>query len=537
MVPTHIPDKPTALLFAAWLFTVLAALSGHPLWPIDETRYAGVAWEMWLRQDFWVPYMNGQPYSDKPPLLFWLLQAGWWLFGVNDWWPRVGPALFALGSLWLTGGLAKQLWPEYPELRWLAPAILMSCTLWVVFSAALMFDLVLTFWVLLAITGVLAMTRGARHGFWLMSAGLGLGVLTKGPVVLLHVLPVALLAPVWSSTPIPSWPRWYRQILFAVLLAAGIALAWAVPAALRGGEDYARAIFWDQTSGRLAASFAHQRPWWWYLPLLPLLFFPWSLWPPAWSALARSSRDWRTVFCLCWVIPVFIAFSLISGKQEHYLLPLFPACALFLGRALGRSTATPSGNAQWPVALFFLLMAGTVLITPYLQAPLDWPTWTAALPQSGGLALLVLGGLLLLPRQPRPLLERVGMVATASLVAVAICHFFILNRIDAYDLRAVSHFLGERQAAGSPLAHLGRYHEQFHFYGRLRQPIDAIDPDKADRWARQHPNGFIVAYYRGRIPDVGSAPAFQQAFRTRWLVVWPAAALATHRSDKPLSDP
>jgi 4-amino-4-deoxy-L-arabinose transferase-like glycosyltransferase len=522
-------DGSLGLLSAAWLMLVLAALSGHPLWPIDETRYAGVAWEMWLRQDFLVPYMNGKPYSDKPPLLFWLLHAGWWLFGVNEWWPRVGPALFALGSLLLTRRIAGRLWPEYPPLRWLAPAVLMSCLLWAIFTSALMFDLVLSFWVLLAVSGVLDIARGSRRGVWWMGVGLGLGILTKGPVALLHVLPVAVLAPWWSPAATPSWWRWYRAVLLAVLLAAGIALLWAVPAAWQGGADYARAIFWDQTSGRLAHALEHRNPWWWYLPLLPLLFFPWAWWPPAWSALARLPGDWRTRFCVSWVLPVFAGFSLISGKQEHYLLPLFPACALLLGWGLSRSSATPKGISQWPVAVFFLLVADVLIAGPHWQERLGWPAWTAAMPLSGAFALVGLGGLLVLPWRPRPMLERAVGIAAAGVIGVGLCHVLILQRIDAYDLRAVSRFLGERQAAGEPLAHLGRYHEQFHFYGRLRHPVAVIDPDKADRWAKIHPNGWIVTYYRGSIPDTGQPPAFQQAFRARWLVVWPAAALASQR--------
>jgi hypothetical protein len=58
----------------------IACIWLRPLWPVDETRYASVAWEMWLRGDFLVPYINGEPYSHKPPLLFWLIHAGWiWL--------------------------------------------------------------------------------------------------------------------------------------------------------------------------------------------------------------------------------------------------------------------------------------------------------------------------------------------------------------------------------------------------------------------------------------------------------------------------
>ena len=50
-------------LIGLWLLILLTALFTRPLLPVDETRYASVAWEMWSRGDFLVPYLNGEPYS------------------------------------------------------------------------------------------------------------------------------------------------------------------------------------------------------------------------------------------------------------------------------------------------------------------------------------------------------------------------------------------------------------------------------------------------------------------------------------------
>ena len=58
-----------------WGLPIVATLVYRPVLPIDETRYLSVAWEMWLRGDFLVPHLNGEPYSHKPPLLFWLMNA------------------------------------------------------------------------------------------------------------------------------------------------------------------------------------------------------------------------------------------------------------------------------------------------------------------------------------------------------------------------------------------------------------------------------------------------------------------------------
>ncbi|MDX1489452.1 MAG: hypothetical protein R3268_14675, partial [Acidiferrobacterales bacterium] len=69
-----------------WLLPVMAVLFARSPWPLDETRTLAVAWEMWSRATL-VPTLNGVTYTDQAPLLFWLINLGWQVFGVNDWWP------------------------------------------------------------------------------------------------------------------------------------------------------------------------------------------------------------------------------------------------------------------------------------------------------------------------------------------------------------------------------------------------------------------------------------------------------------------
>ncbi|HEY9422465.1 MAG TPA: glycosyltransferase family 39 protein, partial [Thermoanaerobaculia bacterium] len=106
--------RSVAFWFFAWVLLTALPLLLRPLMPVDETRYTSVAWEMWTRGDLLVPRLNGLPYSEKPPLLFWLMNLGWRVFGVNEWWPRLIPSLFALLNLFLTMALARRLWPDRP---------------------------------------------------------------------------------------------------------------------------------------------------------------------------------------------------------------------------------------------------------------------------------------------------------------------------------------------------------------------------------------------------------------------------------------
>ena len=201
----------------------------RPLLPVDETRYVAVAWEMWVRDDFWVPYLNGATYSHKPPLLFWLIQLSWWLFGVNEWTPRLIAPAFSLAAVFLSAAVARLLWPERQQVSALTPFVLLGCFFWIIYSTLTMFDMMLAFFALLGIYSVLtAAYSGMNVGRWLlMGVAIGGGVLTKGPVILLHILPVALLAPWWldNRQGAISWLNWYLGILCGVFVGAAIALA------------------------------------------------------------------------------------------------------------------------------------------------------------------------------------------------------------------------------------------------------------------------------------------------------------------------
>jgi len=120
---TEDQTKSTILLVFAWLFLVIAALFSRPLMPIDETRYVSVAWEMWQSGNFLVPHLGGVPYSHKPPLLFYLMHLGWFLFGVNEWSARLTGPFFGLLNLFLTAHLARRLWPSDRRISRIAPFV------------------------------------------------------------------------------------------------------------------------------------------------------------------------------------------------------------------------------------------------------------------------------------------------------------------------------------------------------------------------------------------------------------------------------
>ncbi len=523
-------DRALVALLAGWALFAVASIWLRPLWPVDETRYASVAWEMWLRGDFLVPHINGEPYSHKPPLLFWLIQAGWALFGVNDWWPRLVGPLCAFAAVPLTLRLGRLLWPGERDAHLNAIWVLFGTLLFTLFVTLTMFDLLLMLCAMAAMIGVVLLAQQQRlAGIVWLGAGIGLGVLAKGPVILLHVLPAAVVAPWWAPQLRGRAARWYGDLLLGVLLGAALALAWALPAAYSGGEEYRRAIFWGQTAGRVAESFAHRAPLWYYLPLLPLILFPWLVWPRFWKGLiAAGFRDQGVRFLLAWLLLTLLGFSLVSGKQAKYLVPFLPAFALLAGHALSKARMPMRAWEMLLPAVGALALTASLYYLRSRPAALKLPEWTGEIPLWPILALTLIAPLLL-GFARRPTAIQLRALSFAVLAGVAIIGAGVIPAFVPYsDPGPAARYLAALQEAKLPLAHLGKYHAQYNFAGRLRTPIEILDHHELRAWVAGHPAGRVMTVERERAE---SGPEYQWPFRGAWLQLWRGEALLVARPE------
>ncbi|PPD32424.1 MAG: phospholipid carrier-dependent glycosyltransferase [Methylomonas sp.] len=477
---------------------------------------------MWTRQEFLVPLLNGEAYSDKPPLLFWLIHACWLVFGVNETLARYIAPLFSLLVLQQSRRLALDLWPRSPQAGELVPFLLLGSVFWMIYDSLTLFDMVLSFFVLLAVANVWRLaTQSFSIKSWLvLSLALGCGLLAKGPVVFAHVLPVALSAPWWAVEQgrALSWRRWYAGLFLAVLASAMLALSWAVPAGIAGGEEYRSDIFWDQTGKRLIDSIAHSLPWWWYFQTLPLLLLPWLVWAPFWQGMAKLPLSDKGVrFCLAWLLPVLLVFSLVSGKRLHYLLPVLPAMALLIARAVSCPEAVNSNSAYRSVLVVFALLGlGFALIA--LTKPGGWfhpiaevsPQWGLSV-TALALAVLALGGSKALNDQ----------IVSICLVSVAGFALMIVGFFQAYgpnyDTRPMAVAISELITQGREVVfYTGKYYGQYQFTGRLQQPLTVIsERAELEQWIYNHPQGYVLAVYKARPELDDRLLAARYPFRTQ----------------------
>jgi 4-amino-4-deoxy-L-arabinose transferase-like glycosyltransferase len=257
------------------------------------------------------------------------------------------------------------------------------------------------------------------------------------------------------------------------------------------------------------------------------MLFPYSVWVPAWKGVLRlRAADAGTRFCLAWLLPALLVFSLISGKQPHYLLPLMPAVALLVARGMdGLEVQARRWHLAPPLAL--LVLTGTAIaLAPWAERPFRLPGWVEVVSPGVGLALLALAVVFALSWERLFAARRtaITLVALALVVALDVGFAEIARR--AYDLEPLARYAGVLERQGRPIAFIAPYHGQLHFLGRLERPFEVIAPGSELVWSHQHPRGKVIQDLDYAPPDLVRAD-FTQPYRDDVLAVWGRESL-TH---------
>ena len=306
---------PRRLLLAAVLLLIAGALitpMQRDLFVGDETKYGQVVREMRATGAFFLPTLNGTPFTHKPPIHFWMIDLLTFPLGVYSTWAFVLPSLlafvFLLWLMWKIGG---------PLAAFICGSSLM---IWTSAQSARM-DVSFTAFIVLGIWQLQRFFDRDDFRALLWSAvALGIAVLIKGPMA--PVIAIVLFVLEWMRRKrIPSGN--YVPAIAAMII---IPLLWLVPAMLLGGRAYTHDVIVKQTVGRAVASWVHNAPPWFYVIHLPASLFPWFF-----LAAAAIIALWRTHrFLIHWILAVLIPYSLMSSKLDVYMMAMIPPVALLI---------------------------------------------------------------------------------------------------------------------------------------------------------------------------------------------------------------
>ena len=372
------PDTPGLSSRHYLLLTAVLVLAGlvyslgngrMALWDRDEPRFAQAAREMIQRRDYIVPHFNGDYRFDKPVLVYWLMVADYRLLGTGDFAARFGSTIsgvLACGLLYL---FAARLFNRKIALS--ATAIMAAFPLFVVESKLATADALLSVFLVAALGLWLTMqTRTARwYHALLLGLALGLGTLTKGPVIWLF-FGVAVLTTLARRIFFPAGqPRRpslgsFALALLTLAVAAAVFLPWGL-AALSATDG----AFWSEGVGRHVLQRSteslegHWGPPGYYFAAWLACAFPASAFAPlavvrAWR-LARLDR--LMALLLAWITGPWLILELIQTKLVHYTLGCYPALALLIALLLYDSAYQLRARLLGRMALSALWIIGLVL--------------------------------------------------------------------------------------------------------------------------------------------------------------------------------
>lgn len=435
------PDRPATP--AGWWkdLVILAVVSGiwflallgmRPLSNPDEGRYGEIPREMAVTGDFVTPRLNGVKYFEKPPLVYWLSALTFRQFGVSEFTVRLWGGIFSILGVLLTYAAARAL---HGRAVGIWSALILSTTLmYYIFSQIMLLDMAVAVTITGALfTFILAMRepRGRkRFGLFMafyafmalatLSKGL-IGIALPGAVIFLWVL----IMNRWRAL----WP--FYPIVGTILLLA-IAAPWHIYAA-RANPDFLNFYFYHEHWLRFTTRIhGRYEPWWFFLPILLVGLFPWVYFTRqalreslagGWKARHQNAEAW---FFLIWVVFIVAFFSKSQSKLIPYILPVFPALAVMLGRSIsGVWLGLPMDKFRkgaWAFIVTALVVVVAAVVAPNIPGQPDLNAYLPTLRLTFGGAMLlgaVATFLGLRRNQPRLMIGAVVVSSAALLLAVS----------------------------------------------------------------------------------------------------------------------
>ncbi len=380
---------------------------------------AQIARNMLTSGDYVTARLDGIPYLEKAPLIYWLIAGSFKIFGATDWAARIPMVLAALALAWLT--TAFGMWAFGRKAGFYAGLCISTCFGLFLFTRILIPDVMLTASIALSMWAFLRAIEDPNQGdetepgqrWWafVLAASLGISLLFKSLVGVVFPVFAALiyLSVTRQLFQRKTWKALHPWSGLLVILL--IAAPWHTLAMLRNppyfeftmrsapGEYHGFMWFYfinEQLLRFLNMRYPRDydtvpRLYFWGFHLLWL--FPWSVYFPAVLKLNFKPVDRAgkaRLLALCWTGFILVFFT-FSTTQEYYSMPCYPALALLLGSAMAAG-----GNwiryATRALCIIFIAAAAAVLTLYFLAWNL--PTFgdiSAALSSNPGAYKLSLG--------------------------------------------------------------------------------------------------------------------------------------------------
>jgi 4-amino-4-deoxy-L-arabinose transferase-like glycosyltransferase len=383
------------LCFAAAVFFG-CILSPPALMDDVDSVQAQIAHNMLSSHDWVIAHLDGVPYLEKSPLIYWSIATSFKVLGVHDWVARIPVAFAAVLLAWFTWHYAR--WAFGIRAGFYAGIVISTCIGLFLFTRIQIPDVMLTLVVAIAFFAFQRATDDdethPRRWAAVLAASLGVGLLLKSLISM--VVPIGgILVYLAVTRQLFSRKIWCRlHVLSGALIVLLIAAPWHLLATLRmppylnftlhsaSGEYHG--FFWFYFINEQLLRFLNLRyprdyntvPRFAFWALHLVWLFPWSVYFPAalrlnYKPLDRAGRT--RLLALCWTGFLLVFFT-FSTTQEYYSMPIYPALAMLLCCAIAEDDRWAKWGTKFlgaVLALSAIAVASILFLVGNMSAPGD----------------------------------------------------------------------------------------------------------------------------------------------------------------------
>ena len=327
---------------------------------VDESIYAQSAIETLEKENTFLPIWHGKPFFDKPPLGYFVIQAGYKLFGVNDFGARAGMALVGVLAMVVLYYLAKELFSS-KNVAFISTLLFLATdsAYFHLFRSADLDSLFVFF----LLCGLLWYVKSWKRNGFLLLVGvfLGLAAMTKGAAV---TIPVAVFIVHWLSTRGWKYISWH-SIVGAVVLFIGIVAPWHWWMIATHGPDFLNMYLGVHVVDRVSENIGtHTTGSFWYLEQMALYFWPLVWMIPvavfvAFKSILSEQKKKAWLLIGLWAIVFVGLYSIVPTRLYWYISPIYPILSVGLAAVAvyaWRKKIWTKREIQIVTATFFVVM-------------------------------------------------------------------------------------------------------------------------------------------------------------------------------------
>ena len=240
----------------------------------DAGKYATVSKEIFQNGNFINLTIHGEPYDQKPPLLFWLGAIGFSIGGISNFWFKFPILIIVFFGFYSAYRLGKSLYSK--KTGYLTTFFMAFSLIYTLYCMDIHTDTPLQAFVTFALWQLYDFIKTKKNIHWILGfIAIGLAMLCKGPIgAAIPAFAVAGHLILKKDYKAFTDFRWYLGVLISLVVASPALAGLYNQFGLNGIKFF----FWDNNIGRVAGTYVHSTndPSFYFHTLL-YIFIPWSL--------------------------------------------------------------------------------------------------------------------------------------------------------------------------------------------------------------------------------------------------------------------